>query len=497
MTRPHPASAFLVLIALALVPLPSASAQTAPNTEVRTEPLVIGDRHVLRSGSPAVERRILVIPPRSYGDTARSFPVLYVLDGDEYAQAAAAAVATLSANGRIPEMLVVAIGGGERGLDYTPALRRTTQLPPGVTAHGGADSFIRSLRDEIVPLVEHRYRASPMRVVAGHSLGGLLAMHALAADPGLFRGYLTMEPSLWWDGRSVVDSVLAVLVRDSTAARRLVAVEATSAEGWRADWDRLRRAAGDRARLVSLDGETHQTLFYRGVYEGLAAMFADYLPWMRRDEAHANVESLERQYARLSRDFGYEVPPPLTALLDVADRDANQRRFGAARRAIAWAARAYPRSSAVPTWRAHVEALAEQAGRNGLTEATPVVAYRPIDPRDAAALAGEWAMSIKVEPGAPLSGTARFERRGDTLLVVTTAHGLAVDGGDYRTTPAVVVRDGDGFRWERENRGGGRVVTTVRLESAGRLVGTSTVVGGTKPPVGFVEPRVTVELKRR
>ena len=488
---------FTLLLCLVLAPSRAVSGQTAPSAELRTEPLVIGDRHILRAGSPAVERRILVIPPRSYGDTTRTFPVLYVLDGDEHAQSAAAAATALSANGRIPELIVVAIGGGDRGLDYTPPLRRTTQLPPGVAAHGGAGAFLGVLRDEIVPLVERRYRVSPMRVVAGHSLGGLLAMHALVTEPRLFRGYLTMEPSLWWDDRIVADSVLGALARDSSIARRLVAVEATSAEGWRPDWERLRRSAGDRARLVSLEGETHQTLFYRGVYEGLAAMFADYLPWMRHDEAHANVESLERQYARLSRDFGYEVPPPLTALLDVADRDANQRRFAAARRAIAWATRAYPRSSAVSTWRAHVETLAEQAARDSLKETTRVVAFRPTDPRDAQALAGEWAMTIRVEPGMPVSGTARFERRGDTLSIVTLARGLAVDGGDYRTAPAVVVREGDAYRWERENRGGGRVITTVRLERGGRLVGTSTVVGGAKPPQGFSEPRVTVELRRR
>ena len=486
-----------LLLCFVLAPGPGAAAQTASSAEVHTEPLVIGDRHVLRAGTPAVERRILVIPPRSYGDTTRTFPVLYVLDGDENAHSAAAAVATLSANGRIPDMIVVGIGGGDRGMDYTPPLRRTTQLPPGITTHGGAGAFLETLRDEIVPLVERRYRASPMRVVAGHSLGGLLAMHALATTPRLFRAYLTMEPSLWWDGRIVADSAVALLARDSSSARRLVAVEGTSAEGWRPDWERLRRSAGDRARLVSLEGETHQTLFYRGVYEGLAAMFPDYLPWMRHDEAHANVESLERQYARLSQDFGYEVSPPLTALLDVADRDANQRRFDAARRAVAWAARAYPRSSAVATWRTHVDALAEEAARAGLERTRPIVSHRPIAPRDASTLAGEWTMSIRVEPGAPISGTARFERRGDTLLVVTIARGLAVDGGDYRTAPAIVVRDGDAFRWERENRGGGRVVTAVRLDGTTRLVGTSTVVGGAKPPEGFVEPRVTVELRRR
>ena len=219
MTRPHPASAFLVLIALALVPLPSASAQTAPNTEVRTEPLVIGDRHVLRSGSPAVERRILVIPPRSYGDTARAYPVLYVLDGDEYAQAAAAAVATLSANGRIPEMLVVAIGGGERGLDYTPALRRTTQLPPGVTAHGGADSFIRSLRDEIVPLVEHRYRASDI-LQREHNLG--VASWRFAQTIPDFGRYIAIQEAinLALIERFAADGVAFAYLADATSADR-------------------------------------------------------------------------------------------------------------------------------------------------------------------------------------------------------------------------------------------------------------------------------------
>ena len=52
---------------------------------------------------------------------------------------------------------------------------------------------------------------SPLRILVGHSLGGLLAMHTLASRPALFRMYNTLEPSLWWDARSQVAHVLGML----------------------------------------------------------------------------------------------------------------------------------------------------------------------------------------------------------------------------------------------------------------------------------------------
>jgi predicted alpha/beta superfamily hydrolase len=57
---------------------------------------------------------------------------------------------------------------------------------------GGADSFLRFIREELLPEVDRKYRTAPFRILMGHSLGGLFALHAFSRSPGLetFRRHL-------------------------------------------------------------------------------------------------------------------------------------------------------------------------------------------------------------------------------------------------------------------------------------------------------------------
>ena len=73
----------------------------------------IGESHRIQSNQVNEEREYKVhLPDRHY-------PVLYVLDGDSHFLRSAASVEFLSAQGEIPEMIVVAVGSTLRIRDFT------------------------------------------------------------------------------------------------------------------------------------------------------------------------------------------------------------------------------------------------------------------------------------------------------------------------------------------------------------------------------------------
>jgi pimeloyl-ACP methyl ester carboxylesterase len=368
-----------------------------------------------------------------------------------------------------------------------------------VSAVGGADAFLGFVGTELIPAVDAKYRTQPMRTIIGHSLGGLVAMHALTTTPSLFRGYLTLEPSLWWDARQPAQSVLDSLRARPAAVGRLVAVEGTSDEGWKPDWVALGKVAPAhfRTSFIHVENESHENLPYRGIYEGLASLFADYMPAMRHDLSRATLAALEEQYGSMSRDFGYNVKPPLSSFLNIANREANQRRFVSARRALAMADSLYPGSADTRSFRSGVEDAAAEASRSGLKPVESTVQFKPATKADAAPFLGKWDAVVSVDPGTPMKGDAVFYQRGDTLMLGFTAHGVAIDGGDLIEPPTPVRVEGTSIVWDRENAGGGRAVTSAHLSPDGKIKGEETMAGGHELPPGFTPPRVTIEMTRR
>jgi hypothetical protein len=111
----------------------------------------------------------------------------------------------------VPEFIVVGLGYAGDRLDYDAL--RLWDLSPVPLANekaesGHADQFLATLEKEVFPLVEHDYRGDPaQRYLAGSSLGGLFALHAMYARPELFKGYIAASPAVvaggdWIIGRA-------------------------------------------------------------------------------------------------------------------------------------------------------------------------------------------------------------------------------------------------------------------------------------------------------
>ena len=173
----------------------------------QASPVVIGEAVHIRSSVLKEERTLLISKPAGYEDGADRYPVLYVLDGETLFRSSSAIAEFLAASERIPEMLVVAIASGsfqQRTRDLTPpsSAEIDNRFSPG---NGGADAFLSFVADELIPLVDKTYRTRPYRVLAGHSFGGLFAIHALTAKPNLFNAYIAIDPTLSWNSGAVVE----------------------------------------------------------------------------------------------------------------------------------------------------------------------------------------------------------------------------------------------------------------------------------------------------
>ncbi|TFZ66683.1 alpha/beta hydrolase [Hymenobacter sp. UV11] len=189
-------------LVLALGP-PAHAQQPAPVT-------IPGSEHrVIQSKAAGHPYDVYVHLPAGYdAAAAKTYPVLYVVDGDNDFAPTLEYLGLLMAEYHIAEPLVVAIGdggpigssGNQRTRDFTP-----TALPdrPG---SGGAPAFLAFIEQELFPLIETTYHADPARrTYYGYSLGGLFGAYVLFQKPTLFQNILLGSPALGYDNGKIFD----------------------------------------------------------------------------------------------------------------------------------------------------------------------------------------------------------------------------------------------------------------------------------------------------
>lgn len=175
---------------------------------------IIGHVDSVWSSTLKEQRPYLVYLPPSYDDTTSApqrYPVLYLLDGDAHFHSVSGLIQILAtgvnATYAIPEMIVVAIPNTDRTRDMTPTRVETGfdgKPSPFFKTSGGMGNFFTFLKAELIPAVENRYRTMPYRVLVGHSLGGITAINALYTIPEIFNAYVAIDPSLWWDDKTLL-----------------------------------------------------------------------------------------------------------------------------------------------------------------------------------------------------------------------------------------------------------------------------------------------------
>jgi predicted alpha/beta superfamily hydrolase len=72
------------------------------------------------------------------------------------------------------------------------------------------------MEHELLPYIDKKYRTRNYKILAGHSLGGLLAINSLISKPYLFQAHFAFSPSLWWDEQLIVNRANAFFQETKT-----------------------------------------------------------------------------------------------------------------------------------------------------------------------------------------------------------------------------------------------------------------------------------------
>jgi predicted alpha/beta superfamily hydrolase len=163
------------------------------------------------------ERELIVHVPKGY-DRSKRYPVLYVLDGSSQDQPLADTLDSLSAQGLVPQTIVVGIpnmSGSNRTFQLVPPFMRTDPASPD-SPKGTGDQFLEFMEKELVPFIAKTYGASGTRLFAGNSRGGLLVMYSLVTKPDLFTGRFCFSTPLWRENNLLVERVSASLSTKTT-----------------------------------------------------------------------------------------------------------------------------------------------------------------------------------------------------------------------------------------------------------------------------------------
>jgi predicted alpha/beta superfamily hydrolase len=178
------------------------------------------------------------LPPGYDENTAATYPVVYMHDGQNLFDASSAfggvewrvdeTMASASELGRCPDQRsctndgecggarcdtfheAIVIGpenaGADRIYEYTPTADSTY-------GGGGGDLYLRALVEELKPRVDSmlRTRTGPDdTAMIGSSLGGLISAYASVRRADVFGRIGAMSPSTWWDGRMIIAEAASI-----------------------------------------------------------------------------------------------------------------------------------------------------------------------------------------------------------------------------------------------------------------------------------------------
>jgi predicted alpha/beta superfamily hydrolase len=235
--------------------------------------------HEFRSRIFRNSRLLRVWLPPGYDvaeNSSRSYPILYLNDGQNLFEASTAfggvewtvdeTADRLIREGVVPPLIIIGIDntGKDRIREYMPY---RSMHPVMLRVQGRY--YPDFLTKEVMPFIERNYRVAtgPENTgLGGSSLGALIALHTAIARPGFIGRLLLESPSLWASGRQLTKDSRKVRIWPERIFLAAGTAEAANPERSRTVVDDVRELAAilrravlseKRLRLVIKEGAGH------------------------------------------------------------------------------------------------------------------------------------------------------------------------------------------------------------------------------------------------
>jgi predicted alpha/beta superfamily hydrolase len=266
-------------------------------------------------------RTILINLPKNYKKD-EAYPVLYFLDGEVMTTMAAGQLDYLSrAYMVVPQMIIVGIVNKDRWRDLTPSADTLI-----AKTSGGGARFMDFLEKEVMTTIEKTYKTAPYRILAGHSLGGLMATYAMVERSAMFNAYIAISPSLQWEKGAMLKDISSMAADKNEGNKYFFfsdASEGAQFHAYQLNMDSIfksRSMKGLNTKYVYYPDETHISEPVKAFYDGLRFIYPDwFLPY--NSSAFKKIMSSDtviKHYNKLSARYGYKVIPPHDELNSLA-----------------------------------------------------------------------------------------------------------------------------------------------------------------------------------
>jgi tetratricopeptide (TPR) repeat protein len=297
-------------------------------------PLSVGTLRKLHSEILKEDRTLSIRLPSDYSRTRLSYPVVYLLYGDQtegYFAETVFSLERLEGGAEIPEFVLVGVHNTDR---YGNLLPFKSDGSPG-----GADTFMDFLEKELFPFVEAEYRTKPYRLLIGPQAGAVFGLYTLGRHPALFNAFILENP--FWAHENCRNAIRTGLQEYAAApppAVRSVFINTFDKTGFQ-DHSATTQALVDFLREFDRVKPAELRIWRRHLAEPtfvpslelkqpLRTIFEGFYP--PGEKALNSLADIQAYYREAGKRFGFDVEPPAFFLAIKSDEFSQAGRAAAA-----------------------------------------------------------------------------------------------------------------------------------------------------------------------
>jgi uncharacterized protein len=281
---------FLKIVASFLFFTSCTSAQQKSNN------IIFGEKLTIQSEILNESRQLMVYTPEK---VLQKVPLILVFDAESLFETTVAAVKFMSYSSEIPQMpeaIVVGIPNTNRDRDMP--------TPQQYGVGNGEKNFMDFIKQELIPWVNKKYQLNGHIIAIGHSQGALFVSYLMSEEPETFSWAIALDAPMNIDTKTNrLKAKLTATINEQKIKSRYASIE--SVFGWGSDWEKS-IIKNVQAMQMKLPDETHESMPFKGIYEGLSFLFKDFAP-VRKD---LSLTALKEYYKLVSEKYGhtYEIP---------------------------------------------------------------------------------------------------------------------------------------------------------------------------------------------
>ena len=296
------------------------------------------------------QRTVWISLPNKYEENVHSYPVIYVLDADFLFDITRSMTQLRAARNYMPESIIVGLPNSWRQRFQGAA---NWKLPDGrdfFNPPGNPHTFLKFIRQELIPHVEGNYRTNTHRTLVGLSPTTGPVFEAFWSEPGLFKAHVALAIAVDMvdqQGLSIADKLFTHIFDQSQPKGTAVYVGIAGndvvkrperGKGFADINSRLKAGQNPRVdyRIEVIPDEEHYGMAVPGLQHALELIYPRHL-WNVNYavfwDSASPAQTIRAHYETLSKHYGFRIIPLQDGyfashnLLGVGRRLNSQKRF--------------------------------------------------------------------------------------------------------------------------------------------------------------------------